>query len=259
MTWSTRELADLAGTTVNTIRHYHSRGLLDAPERRYNGYKQYRIQHLVRLLKVRRIVELGVPLAQVEAAGNDGQALHGTLRQLDASLAVEIERMHRKRSDIAAILRVHAPVDTPRGFESVVAELSDADLSLLHIYGRLYDESELAGLKELVATEPIQVRREFDALRSDADEAVRHDVADRMAAETANWRSVERHGLTHDIPRRRRNERETRIAIAEALDELYNPAQRDVLRRVAASISRARRSVRTSESDHLNADLLTCA
>ncbi|MEO3798201.1 MerR family DNA-binding transcriptional regulator [Nonomuraea sp. B10E15] len=37
MPWSTRELAGLAGTTVNTIRHYHRLGLLDEPERRYNG------------------------------------------------------------------------------------------------------------------------------------------------------------------------------------------------------------------------------
>ncbi len=259
MTWSTRELADLAGTTVNTIRHYHSRGLLDAPERRYNGYKQYRVQHLVRLLKVRRIVELGVPLAQVEAAGNDGHALLGTLRQLDASLAAEIKRMHRKRSDIAAILRVHAPVDTPRGFESVVADLSDADLSLIHIYSRLYDEREVFSLKTLVAREPVQIRREFAALRSDADEAVRQYVADRMAAETANWRSVERDELTQDVPRWHPNEGATRRAIAEALNELYNPAQRDVLLRASASISAAPRSLPMAEAHHQNTSLLTCA
>ena len=29
MAWSTRELADLAGTTVNTVRHYHERGLIE--------------------------------------------------------------------------------------------------------------------------------------------------------------------------------------------------------------------------------------
>ena len=31
MAWSTRELAELAGTTVNTIRHYHALGLLERP------------------------------------------------------------------------------------------------------------------------------------------------------------------------------------------------------------------------------------
>jgi DNA-binding transcriptional MerR regulator len=41
MAWSTPQLAELAGATVNTIRHYHRLGLLDEPERRHNGYKQY--------------------------------------------------------------------------------------------------------------------------------------------------------------------------------------------------------------------------
>ncbi len=48
MTWSTRELATLAGTTVNTVRHYHRVGLLDEPQRMSNGYKQYGVAHLVR-------------------------------------------------------------------------------------------------------------------------------------------------------------------------------------------------------------------
>jgi hypothetical protein len=39
--WSTSELAKLAGTTVNTIRHYHRSGVLEEPDRRRNGYKQY--------------------------------------------------------------------------------------------------------------------------------------------------------------------------------------------------------------------------
>ncbi|MGW3892293.1 MerR family DNA-binding transcriptional regulator [Micromonospora chokoriensis] len=32
------ELAELAGTTVNAIRHYHRVGLLEELTRRYNGY-----------------------------------------------------------------------------------------------------------------------------------------------------------------------------------------------------------------------------
>jgi DNA-binding transcriptional MerR regulator len=46
--WSTRELAELTGTTVNTIRHYHRIALLDEPTRRYNGYKQCGVLDLVR-------------------------------------------------------------------------------------------------------------------------------------------------------------------------------------------------------------------
>ncbi|MEQ3553652.1 WhiB family transcriptional regulator [Pseudonocardia nematodicida] len=38
--WSTRQLAELAGTTVRAVRHYHEVGLLDEPARRANGYKR---------------------------------------------------------------------------------------------------------------------------------------------------------------------------------------------------------------------------
>ena len=50
MGWSTRELAELAGTTIKAVRHYHEHGLLEEPRRAVNGYKQYGAGHLVRLL-----------------------------------------------------------------------------------------------------------------------------------------------------------------------------------------------------------------
>lgn len=34
MPWNTRQLAELADTTVNTVRRCHRLGLLDEPERR---------------------------------------------------------------------------------------------------------------------------------------------------------------------------------------------------------------------------------
>ena len=66
MAWSTREIAELAGTTVNTVRHYHQVGLLEQPDRMSNGYKQYQVRHLVRLLKIRRLRDLDVPLDQID-------------------------------------------------------------------------------------------------------------------------------------------------------------------------------------------------
>ena len=53
MAWSTHELADLAGTSLRTVRHYHEVGLLDEPERHSNGYKQYGVAHLVRGIRQR--------------------------------------------------------------------------------------------------------------------------------------------------------------------------------------------------------------
>ena len=65
MGWSTRELAELAGTTIKAVRHYHEHGLLEDPRRAVNGYKQYGAGHLVRLLQIRRLRELGLSLSQI--------------------------------------------------------------------------------------------------------------------------------------------------------------------------------------------------
>ena len=59
------ELARLAGTTVRTLRHYHQIGLLDEPRRSAGGYRDYGLEHLVRVLGVRRLVALGLSLEAV--------------------------------------------------------------------------------------------------------------------------------------------------------------------------------------------------
>ena len=121
MSWSTRELAELANTTVNTVRHYHAVGLLDLPQRGSNGYKQYGVHHLVRLLRLRRLTELGIPLARMRDI--DKQDVRVELEQIDAGMAAELDRLRRTRSDIAAILREKAPADSPHGFEAMWATL----------------------------------------------------------------------------------------------------------------------------------------
>ncbi|MCM4078157.1 helix-turn-helix domain-containing protein [Paractinoplanes hotanensis] len=111
MAWSTRELAELAGTTVNTIRHYHRLGLLEEPERRQNGYKQYGARDLVNLLRIRRLVEVGVSLSRIGVVGSGGALAPEVLREVDAGLAAQAERLRRARSEIAAILRDGVPAD----------------------------------------------------------------------------------------------------------------------------------------------------
>lgn len=113
--WSTRELARLAGTTVNTIRHYHRVGLLEEPVRRSNGYKQYDEQHLLRLLGVRRLAELGVPLSRISELDDCPEATTDALRAADRDLASSIDRLQRARGDIAAILHAaaEAAADAP--------------------------------------------------------------------------------------------------------------------------------------------------
>lgn len=259
MTWSTRELADLAGTTVNTIRHYHSLGLLDVPERMQNGYKQYRVHHLIRVLQVRRIAELGVPLAHVEAVRGDRPASLDDLRHLNADTEAEIERLRRTQSDITALLQVNAPADTPRGFEAIAADLSEADLSLIRIFTRQSDERESASLRDMVAAEPTHTREAFDALVADGNESRRRRVVKMMTVSQVNWRSPERPWAADDIRRQNVERRKMREVIVAALDELYSPAQRDVLRQVDVLTAQASAVQPERGTGHPNAELLICA
>ncbi|WP_229068542.1 MerR family transcriptional regulator [Actinoplanes sp. DH11] len=230
--WSTRELAELAGTTVNTVRHYHRLGLLEEPERRYNGYKQYGVSHLVCLLRIRRLVSLGVPLSHVGAAMADGQVPPEVLREVDAELAAEVERLNKARADIAVILRDGAPADAPAGFESVAPRLSEADSSLIHIYTRLYDDDAMKDLRRMAENDTDPAGAELDALPPDADEATRHDLAARLAPVIAQ-NLTDYPWLTEPGAHLVGNEHATVQTFVDAVVAIYNPAQIDVLTRAS--------------------------
>lgn len=100
MPWSTRQLVELAGTTVNTVRHYHREGLLEEPERSVNGYKRYQVRHLLRLLRVKRLADLGLPLAEIAAMGGSDVLPSATLRQLDGELENTIGQLQRMRDEL---------------------------------------------------------------------------------------------------------------------------------------------------------------
>jgi DNA-binding transcriptional MerR regulator len=220
--WSTRELADLAGTTVNTVRHYHEVGLLPLPSRRYNGYKQYRVEHLVELIRLRRFAELGVPLGRIQELDHAGTT---TLHAIDTALEADIERLQRARSDVAAILRENAPPETPRGFEAVVGGMSDADRSLIQILARLYDPAEQSTLRARIARESPRARSAFYELHPDASDDARARVASGLADGGAHWRTPD------SAPTAMQS------FLASAVAELYRPVQLDVLRRAASLIA----------------------
>jgi len=117
--WSTRQLAELAGTSLRTVRHYHEVGLLEEPKRRANGYKQYGVAHLVRVLRVKRLTDLGLSLSEIAAMGDADEHPEEALRKLDAELAETIERVQRIRAELSLILREDQLLD-------VAAELENA-------------------------------------------------------------------------------------------------------------------------------------
>jgi DNA-binding transcriptional MerR regulator len=233
--WSTRELAELAGTTVNTVRHYHRIGLLDEPERRYNGYKKYGVRDLVALLRIRRLAELGVPLSRIAEVSRGSDHAPETLRELDAELAADIERLERARADIAVILSEEAPPDAPAGFAAVASHLSESDSAIIHVYSRIYDEGAMADLRNMVEVdaEADEVSREIDSLPADADDATRRRLAELLAPTIAQ-NIVDYPWLTDPVQRMSKNRSRARQTFVAAVEELYNPAQLDVFARAGA-------------------------
>lgn len=228
MPWSTRELADLAGTTVNTVRHYHSVGLLEEPRRTSNGYKQYQVAHLVRLLQIRRLRDLGVPLDQVEKVGFSGDPSGAALQAIDADLAASIERLQRARAEIRAVLEGSTVTNVPSGFESVASRLSSPDRSLVLIYSQLYDGDAMADVRRMIESEPDDASREFDTLSPDADDATRQRVAERFGATIAQ--ALASYPWLNDPAQHLiKSPAVTEDTFVESVAALYNPAQLDVL------------------------------
>jgi len=62
-----KELSQATGVDIETIRFYEKQGLLPAPARRDNGYRDYQAFHLERLAFIRHCRALDMPLADVKS------------------------------------------------------------------------------------------------------------------------------------------------------------------------------------------------
>ncbi|MUL82569.1 MULTISPECIES: MerR family transcriptional regulator [unclassified Mycolicibacterium] len=242
MAWSTREIADLSGTSLRAVRHYHDVGLLAEPERRANGYKQYGVAHLVRLVRIKRLTDLGFSLPQVAAMGDSDDHPEQALHDLDAELAATIERLQRARDELGRLLAQSAPTDLPPDFAplAAVAKMTDADRSLVVVLSRVLGPRGLRVYADMMKETPDDpAATEFDNLPADADDTTRLDLAERLAPYI--WAITQAHpGLLDARTDAPRGARFADRAIDAAMADLYNPAQLDVLQR-ATEILRTNR------------------
>ena len=235
MAWSTRQLAELANTTVNAVRHYHKVGLLPLPERSSNGYKQYEAAHLIRLLQITRLADLGFTLAQIAEMQTDDHDADEQLRLLDDELAASMKRIARARAEVAELRRHRAPVDTPAGFAQVSGSITDAQRSMLSVYSTVFSETTLGRFGEAIA-EPQPLDAEFENLTDDADDAAIESLAARMAAAARQSRS-EHPELQDALAQSPLGAQSAGDAVAQALVEVYGPAHLRVLKRMAALLA----------------------
>jgi hypothetical protein len=134
------------------------------------------------------------------------------------------------------ILRHHAPADLPPDIAPVAdaAGLSAADRSFLVVMSRVMGAERFSAYTEMVRNAPTDpTDDEFDALPADADEQVREDLAERMLPHVRRvWGGSP--VLTAPDTRAPRGARFAGETALAAVQELYNPAQRDVIRRISA-------------------------
>ncbi|MFC4603649.1 MerR family transcriptional regulator [Rhodococcus kronopolitis] len=123
------QLADAAGTTTRTVRHYHRLGLLEEPRRRSNRYREYDVGDVLRLMRVRWLADSGVPLSAVpnilsdDAVGDGGSNPAVDLRALIDALDGERERLARRQTRLTAML---ADVEAGRPLSALPAEVAEA-------------------------------------------------------------------------------------------------------------------------------------
>lgn len=104
-----KELADLAGTTVRAVRHYHHTGLLPVPEVR-DGRRDYDLRHVARLIRIRWLAQAGVSLPRIAGllgSEPDGARPGAVVADLQATLGMldeQLERLHDQREQLVRLL-----------------------------------------------------------------------------------------------------------------------------------------------------------
>lgn len=124
------EVAELVGVSTRTIRYYHHAGVLPEPARGSSGYRLYALADVVRLLRVRRLVELGLSLAEVSdvlAGSASGEAdLQEILRELREDLTRQERRIAGRRAAVDELLARPGDLTRSEAHHQALARLREA-------------------------------------------------------------------------------------------------------------------------------------
>lgn len=232
------DLARLAGVSVRTLRHYHQIGLLPEPDRSANGYRVYTAADLVRVLRARRLADLGMPLSRIDPAVDTEEEL----ALLDREYVRQIEELQQRRAAIGALRHSAFRVDTPAFAQKYITALDQRDgiasepveaerdaaviLEFLLDSGsaaRLtaLNEGEIAGLADVSAA--------LLALPDDAPDAVIDALADALASALRRLQPV-----FSPLPLTR----EAAQSLEDHVDDQLSSVQRDTIRRALRRLLR---------------------
>lgn len=178
-------LAELAGVTVRTLRHYHQACVLPEPRRLSNGYRDYTVDHLVAVLRIRQLVGSGLSLAQAgtvvadSASASAEEALDEVDRALEARIAALTEQRRR-----LAQARSGRHVGLSRLAAALTVKPTDVPVAILfaHLYA---DHPEVDLLTDALLTPTLRsalvsTQDRFEALDETSSTSELDDLADEM-------------------------------------------------------------------------------
>ncbi|WP_283135449.1 MerR family transcriptional regulator [Rhizohabitans arisaemae] len=131
------DLAEAAETTPRAVRHYHRLGLLPEPVRFANGYRDYGLEHLLRLMRIRWLAAAGVPLGAIAGIlaeqGSSGDTKDDVIADLDALLV-------RARSELAKVTEQLARLENLRDSYASGGIVSPLPPEMARALQNLHDE-----------------------------------------------------------------------------------------------------------------------
>ena len=245
------ELASLAGVTVRALRHYHQVGVLPEPPRGLNGYRDYTVHDLIRLLRIKRLAALGVSLeAMTGVLEADAGANDALLDQLYAAIDAEVGRLQAQQRLIQLVRAQRGALDLPPELGRFItlfsgpersASAAQLDQQQAVLVAHLFDGdglAEVAGLYDLLAqpeyaSQAIELTLQFDELTGDPNGAAPAVLAERMLELLTPLVRL----LSFDGTGMRVDESRATELMLEFQNTTMNPAQRATLELVTAALA----------------------
>lgn len=113
------DLAKHSGCDAETIRFYEREGLLAAPAREANGYRNYTDAHLVQLNFIRHCRSLGIGLPEVRTLRRFQASPELACDAIDDLIEQQIARIHQQVESLRMLeQQLHALRDTCRAHQT---------------------------------------------------------------------------------------------------------------------------------------------
>jgi len=120
-TYSIGQVAKQSGVSVETVRYYEKEGLLEVPERKESGYRQFKGDAIARLSFIQQAKKLGFSLKEIGellSIKSDANTVCNDVKQLSQEKLVNIENkikmLQRMRKSLKKLIDVcpgQAPIN----------------------------------------------------------------------------------------------------------------------------------------------------